>query len=239
MSHKILVVLPTYNEAENIVLMAESVLRILPTSKVAIVDDNSPDGTGLIAEEFARTCPDRVRVLHKEKKEGLGSAYLYAFRRVLSPDVDYVIQMDTDFSHPPELLPKLVDALATCDFVLASRYVPGGGITNWSLWRKILSWSGNLYARSVLGLRVRDLTGGYKAFHRHVLEKLLQYDIDSQGYSFQIETTSRAIADGFQCREIPFVFGERKSGKSKMSKRIILEALMKTIRLKSELKSLK
>ncbi len=232
---KTTVILPIYNEAENIRPIIEAVLRHLPEAHLLIVDDNSPDGSGVIADSLARERGGPIEVLHRPEKEGLGKAYLAAFRHLLKGETTQMIQMDADFSHPPELLPRLVEGLDHADFVLASRYVAGGGTQNWNWRRRALSRLGNLYARRALRLGVRDLTGGYKAYNRRVVEFLAGLPLDAAGYYFQIETTARALSQGFTCREIPFLFTERREGQSKMSRRIIGEAFYKTLRLRRSL----
>lgn len=231
-----LVILPTYNEAENLEPLVEQIFLRLPQILVLVVDDGSPDGTGEIADKLAEKYPGRVQVLKRTKKEGLGKAYLEAFEFVLTLNVDQIVQMDADFSHPPSLLPKLLEALKEYDFVLGSRYTSGGSIENWNLSRRLLSKMGNIYAKTILHLPVRDLTGGFKAFNRSVLEFLVHYPITSHGYYFQIETTARAIAAGFSFTEIPFTFTERRKGVSKMSKGIVWEALIKTFQLRKIVK---
>lgn len=229
---KTIIILPTYNEAENIETMVRKVFDQLPDARAMIVDDNSPDGTGKIADNLIQSYPNQVLVLHRNKKEGLGKAYLDAFKAVLNLDADQIIQMDADFSHPPTLLPKLILGLQNHDFVLGSRYIEGGKIKNWSAKRRLLSRAGNVYARTVLNLPFRDLTGGYKAFNRSVIEHLVKCPINSSGYCFQIETTVRALAAGFTCTEIPFTFTERTKGVSKLSEKVIWEALIRTFRLR-------
>lgn len=234
---KTFVVLPTYNEIENLQKMVEAILNQIPQAYLLIVDDSSPDGTGKIANQLCAEKPERVFVLHRLKKEGLGRAYLAGFKRALDLDAQIVIQMDADFSHPPGLLPLMIKECAHSDFVLASRYIPRGGTENWGLLRRLISKGGNLYARLILKSPVHDLTGGFKAFNRPVLEYLLSCAIQANGYSFQIEMTSRAIQKGFQFKEVPFIFVDRENGKSKMSKKIVFEALFKTYRLRKELQN--
>ncbi|MBF5046323.1 polyprenol monophosphomannose synthase [Aggregicoccus sp. 17bor-14] len=220
-----LVCIPTYNERENLEPIVRAVLAADPRVDILVVDDNSPDGTGQVADALAAELP-RVRVLHREKKQGLGRAYLHAFRWALAEPYAYVIEMDADFSHDPRYLPTLLDtAMAGADLVLGSRYVPGGGTVNWGVGRKLLSRGGSLYARSILGVRVRDLTGGFKCFSRRVLEALDLDAVGSSGYGFQIELTYRTLRKGFRVQEVPIVFEDRRVGKSKMSRRIFLEAL--------------
>ena len=216
------VVLPTYNERENLLRIVPAILAAWPELDVLVVDDSSPDGTGALADELAARDP-RVRVLHRQRKEGLGRAYLAGFAEVLGAGYGRILEMDADFSHDPARLPALLGTDA--DLVLGSRYVPGGSTVNWGLGRRILSRGGSLYARTILGLRIRDLTGGFKCFRRHVLEGLDLASVRSSGYAFQIELTYRAIKRGFKVLEVPITFVDRRVGKSKMSRRIVAEAL--------------
>ena len=216
------VVLPTYNERENLPLIVPRILEAAPQVDVLVVDDNSPDGTGTIADELAAREP-RVRVLHRPRKQGLGRAYLAGFAQALERGYGCVLEMDADFSHDPSRLPALLAADA--DLVLGSRYVPGGGTVNWGLGRRVLSRGGSLYARTILGVHVRDLTGGFKCFRREVLESLDLASVRSSGYAFQIELTYRALRRGFRVLEVPITFVDRRVGKSKMSRRIVAEAL--------------
>jgi len=218
-----LVCLPTYNERENL----ERMLRALAPLgvRVLVIDDNSPDGTGAIADELAAEL-DFVSVLHRPQKQGLGPAYLAGFREALAGDAEYILEMDCDFSHNPEDVPRLVQACADgADVALGSRYVPGGATEDWGRGRRIVSAGGSLYARTLLGIGVRDLTGGFKCFRREVLEQLDLDAIRSRGYAFQIETTYRAIRAGFRVTEVPIVFADRTHGASKMSRSIFLEAV--------------
>jgi dolichol-phosphate mannosyltransferase len=220
-----LVCIPTYNERENLEPIVRAVLAADPRVDILVVDDNSPDGTGQLADAIAAAEP-RVRVLHREKKQGLGRAYLHAFRWALAEPYAYIVEMDADFSHDPRYLPTLLDtAMAGADLVLGSRYVKGGGTVNWGLGRKVISRGGSLYARSILGVRVRDLTGGFKCFNRRVLETLDLDAVQSSGYGFQIELTYRTLRQGFRVQEVPIIFEDRRVGHSKMSRRIFLEAL--------------
>ena len=217
--------LPTYNEKENL----EAMLRALAPHdvRVLVVDDNSPDGTGQIADRLAAEL-DFVSVLHRERKEGLGPAYLAGFRRALADGAEFVLEMDCDFSHNPADVPRLVDACRQgADLALGSRYIPGGGTENWGLGRRIVSWGGSFYARVLLGVRVRDLTGGFKCYRRRVLETIDLDDIHSKGYAFQIEGTYRTIRKGFRVVEVPITFVDRTQGTSKMSRAIVLEAVKK------------
>ena len=217
--------LPTYNERENL----EAMVRALEPLgvRVLVVDDNSPDGTGEIADRLAGEL-DFVSVLHRERKEGLGPAYLAGFRRALADGAELILELDCDFSHDPSDVPRLVDACESgADLALGSRYVPGGGTENWGLGRRIVSWGGSFYARVLLGVGIRDLTGGFKCYRRRVLETIDLDAIDSKGYAFQIETTYRTLRKGFEVVEVPIRFVDRTAGQSKMSRSIFLEAVVK------------
>jgi len=220
--------LPTYNERENLEGMVRALARVFAEhgldGRVLVVDDASPDGTGELADRLGRELPF-VSVLHRPRKEGLGPAYLDAFRRALADGADLVLELDCDFSHDPEDVPRLVAAARAADLVLGSRYVPGGGTRNWSLGRRAISRFGSLYAQVMLGVRVRDLTGGFKCFHREVLEAIPLERVSAKGYAFQIEMTYRALRAGFRVAEVPIVFTDRAVGGSKMSRRIVLEAM--------------
>ena len=218
------VCLPTYNERENL----EPMLRALGDKgvRVLVVDDNSPDGTGEIADRLAREL-DYVDVLHRERKEGLGPAYLAGFRRALADGAELVLEMDCDFSHSPDDVPRLLAAAQDADLVLGSRYVRGGSIGNWGVVRRFVSSGGSLYARLLLGSEVRDLTGGFKCYRRRVLETIDLDEIRSKGYAFQIETTYRAARAGFRVLEVPIHFVDREEGGSKMSRTIVAEAVWK------------
>ena len=219
------VLLPTYNEAENLERIVSAVLEQLPASRrVLIVDDNSPDGTGEIADRLAEG-DESVEVLHRERKEGLGPAYLAGFRVALTGGAERIIEMDADFSHDPAYLPALIGATERADLAIGSRYVPGGGITDWGPMRRFISRGGSAYARAALGLPVKDLTGGFKCFRRIVLETINLDTIEARGYAFQVETTYRAIKAGFRVVEVPIVFKDRTDGTSKMSKSIVAEAM--------------
>jgi dolichol-phosphate mannosyltransferase len=222
---KATVCLPTYNEAENV----EKLVRALGPHgvNVLVIDDGSPDGTGGIADRLAAEL-DYVSVLHRTRKEGIGRAYIAGFEQVLAGDSELILEMDCDFSHDPADVPRLIAACeAGADLALGSRYVPGGGTRNWGLVRRIISWGGSFYARVLLGVRVRDLTGGFKCFRRHVLETLDLGAIESKGYAFQIETTYRVVRRGFRIVEVPIIFVDRTEGTSKMSRSIVLEAMLK------------
>ncbi len=217
-------VLPTYNEAENLEPLVAAALANLPESaRVLVVDDNSPDGTGQIADRLAAGEP-RIEVLHRAEKEGLGPAYVAGFRQALAAGAGRIMEMDSDFSHDPADLPRLLAATEEADVAIGSRYVSGGGVENWSRLRQAISRGGSTYARAVLGLPIRDLTGGFKCFRREVLEAIDLDAIASRGYAFQVEMTYRAIGLGFTVTEVPIVFRERRAGASKMSRSIVLEA---------------
>jgi dolichol-phosphate mannosyltransferase len=222
------VVLPTYNERENLETVVAGVRDALaaaaPEHTILIVDDSSPDGTGELADELAARDP-AIRVLHRPEKQGLGQAYIAGFQRALAEGAALVIEMDADMSHDPGYLPTMVGAARHFDLVLGSRYVPGGEVRNWGRMRRLVSRGGCWYARMVLGLGVRDLTGGFKCFRRDVLEALDLDEIRSQGYAFQVELTYRAVLRGFRVLEVPIVFTDRTVGQSKMSRRIVLEAI--------------
>jgi dolichol-phosphate mannosyltransferase len=223
-------ILPTYNEAENIQAIvaaaAEALAAAAPDGfRVLIVDDGSPDGTGRLADAMASEHP-WLEVLHRTEKNGIGPAYLAGFRHALDGGAGYVMEMDSDFSHDPADLARLLEAVYDgADLALGSRYVPGGGVSDWGLLRRFISEGGSTYARLVLGLRVRDLTGGFKCFRREVLEAIRFDSVRSQGYAFQVELTYRAAQAGFRIVEVPIVFRDRQRGTSKMSWRIAAEAM--------------
>ena len=220
-----LVCIPTYNERDNLEAIARAVLAAEPRVDILVVDDNSPDGTGQLADELAAKEP-RIRVLHREKKQGLGKAYLHAFSWALEHGYQYVIEMDADFSHDPTYLPGMLDrATRDADVVVGSRYVAGGGTRNWGAGRKLISRGGSLYARTILGVALRDLTSGFICWRRSALEALDLDAIKSNGYSFQIEMKYRALEAGLRVVEVPIVFVDRRVGQSKMSRRIFAEAL--------------
>jgi dolichol-phosphate mannosyltransferase len=219
------VCLPTYNERENLERMIEA---LEPHGvRVLVIDDNSPDGTGDLADRLAAE-RHWVSVLHRERKEGLGPAYLAGFRKVLTGDAEYVLEMDADLSHDPAVVPRLIETCTNgADVALGSRYVEGGGTENWGRGRRIVSAGGSLYARLLLGVPVRDLTGGFKCFRREVLERIDLDAVHSRGYAFQIELTYRALREGFRVVEVPIVFADRTRGHSKMSRGIFLEAVVR------------
>ena len=223
-------ILPTFNEADNLENMVLSALPRLaeasPEHHILVVDDNSPDGTGRIADPLAGEL-DGVEVLHRPGKQGLGRAYLAGFAHALDRGAELLMEMDCDFSHDPADLPRLIRAADEADLVLGSRYVPGGGVENWGALRRLLSRGGSWYARTLLRVPVRDLTGGFKCFHGRVLETIDLGGVHADGYGFQIELTYRAIQGGFRVKEIPIRFRERREGHSKMTARIALEAVWK------------
>jgi dolichol-phosphate mannosyltransferase len=230
MSARIWLVIPTYNEAENIAplvqAVAEEMAKIAPGEhRVLIVDDNSPDGTGKMADQLAQEM-DVVEVLHRPTKSGLGRAYIAGFEHALAGGAELVVEMDADFSHDPKYLGDLIAASENADLVLGSRYVPGGAVQNWGVLRKLISRGGSWYARTVLGIKVRDLTGGFKCIRRPVLETIDLASLRADGYVFQIEVTYRAIRSGFRVREVPILFVDRTAGASKMSSMIALEAML-------------
>ncbi len=218
-------VLPTYNEAGNVeAVVAEALANLPGDARLLIVDDSSPDGTGAIADRLAAAHAGRVEVLHRPAKGGLGPAYLAGFRRALEAGAGFVLEMDADFSHDPRDLPRLLAAAADADLVIGSRYVPGGGVAAWSAGRRLLSRGGSAYARAVLQVPVRDLTGGFKCFRREVLEGIDLDTVAAKGYAFQVEMTYRAFQCGFRVAEIPIVFRDRREGISKMTGAIAAEA---------------
>lgn len=231
---KITVVIPTYNEAENISKLIPILFDLpLETLHVLIVDDNSADGTGQIAEDLSRDWSGRVSVMHRPGKQGLGTAYIQGFGKAIAEGADAVGQMDADFSHPPEKLVELVETLNDCDVALGSRYVLGGSLDeNWPLWRKGLSGFGNWYARTILGLHIRDVTGGFRLFRKETLQNMPLERIRSNGYIFQVEMTYVATRLGYQFKEIPIHFADRRWGDSKMSFQIQVEAAVRVWKLR-------
>ncbi|HYH91680.1 MAG TPA: polyprenol monophosphomannose synthase [Candidatus Saccharimonadales bacterium] len=229
------VVLPTYDEADNIGPITEAVLEAVPTATLLVVDDGSPDGTGDLADGLAATDP-RVRVRHRPAKQGLGRAYLDGFGVALDGGATWIIQMDADFSHDPAALPSLLAPLVdgTADLVIGSRYTAGGGVVDWGIGRRIISRGGSLFARTVLGLSVNDLTGGFKAWRATTLAGIPFDGVHAGGYVFQIEMTFRAARSGARIREIPITFRDRRVGASKMSRRIVVEALVVVVQLRAE-----
>jgi dolichol-phosphate mannosyltransferase len=232
---RVVVCLPTYNERENLEPMVQALDDVVRAhdldARILVIDDSSPDGTGELADRLTGRFRF-VSVLHRPHKEGLGPAYLAGFLWALAADADRIVEMDCDFSHDPADLPRLIAATENADLVLGSRYVDGGGTRNWGLGRRAVSRFGSLYARALLGVPVRDLTGGFKCFRRSVLEGIGLERISTKGYAFQIETTYRALRAGFRVVEVPIVFSEREAGGSKMSRAIVLEAMTKVPELR-------
>jgi len=229
-----LVIIPTYNEKENIAAIIAEVLDQDPRISILVVDDNSPDGTGQIVDVLAAQ-EKRISVLHRQKKEGLGQAYIAGFRWAIAADYDFIFEMDADFSHRPEYLKDFLEAIEQNDLVLGSRYVSGINVINWPMSRLLLSYGANIYARVVTGLPVVDATGGFKCFRRQVLEAIDLDKVHASGYGFQIEMSMRAWKKGFRVKEIPIIFYDRTAGVSKMSMKIMWEAILLvwTLRLKS------
>lgn len=227
------IILPTYNEKKNLEEIVRAIFEVgIPGLRIIIVDDNSPDGTGRIADHLAATYPP-VEVIHRPRKEGLGKAYVAGFKQALAdPQTGYVFEMDADFSHQPKYLPVFLEKIKEADIVLGSRYVSGGGVANWGLARRFISQLANTVIRLVLGVPIRDLTGGFKCFRRRVLEELQFESMESSGYNFQIEVNYRAFRRGYRIMEIPIVFIERRAGQSKFSFAIMLESFRKVLKLR-------
>lgn len=222
----VLVIVPTYNERENLPSVLQRLHRAVPEVHVLVVDDGSPDGTGLLADELA-AADDRIHVLHRTEKAGLGAAYIAGFRWGLARGYATLVEMDADGSHAPEELPRLLAKVPTHDLVIGSRYVPGGKVVNWPKRREVLSRGGNFYSRVALGVRIKDITAGYRAYRRTVLEKLDLDEVASHGYCFQIDLGWRTLRAGFSVAEVPITFTERAVGESKMSGSIVREAVLK------------
>jgi dolichol-phosphate mannosyltransferase len=228
---KIVVVIPTYNEKENLEKLVQLVLAQHPDIHVLVVDDNSPDGTGLLADTLAVAIP-RIKVLHRQGKMGLGSAYREGFRIALADGADYIVEMDADFSHDPTVLPRFFEKMQDYDLVIGSRYLNGVSVVNWPLRRLMLSYCASVYTRMITGLRLADCTSGFKCFRREVLEAVDLKTIKSDGYSFQIEMNFRCKELGFRLGEVPIIFIDRHAGTSKMSKKIVREAVVMVWKLK-------
>ena len=228
MQVRLVVCLPTYNEIQNLEPMARALGEVFEREalegRILVIDDRSPDGTGELADRLAGELP-YVDVLHRRAKQGLGPAYIAGFRRALAEGAELVMEMDCDFSHSPDDVPRLVRAASEADLAIGSRYVPGGRVENWGAGRRLVSRAGSVYARLVLGIDVRDLTGGFKCFRRTVLETIDLDSISSLGYTFQVETTYRALRAGFRIEEVPIAFSDREIGGSKMTKMIVAEAV--------------
>jgi dolichol-phosphate mannosyltransferase len=230
---KTTIVIPTYNEAENLPKLMQALFSLsLPGLNLLIIDDNSSDGTGRLADEYAKKYPGRIRVLHRPGKMGLGTAYVTGFQMAVKSGADAVGQMDADFSHPPQKLIELAAALKSCDVAVGSRYIVGGGVDkDWPVWRKLLSAFGNWYARTILGMKLHDVTGGFRLYKKHVIQQLPFERIRSSGYVFQVETAYLITLLGLRFKEVPIYFAERQLGKSKMSFRIQVEAALRVWQL--------
>ena len=221
---KTLIIVPTYNELENIRRLLPELMALGPDIRVLVVDDNSPDGTGKLADELAAEY-DRISVLHRPGKLGLGSAYVAGFKYAVQQDVDCVFEMDADFSHDPAMIPRFIEEIASCDVVIGSRYISGINVVNWPMSRLLLSYFANIYTRVVTGMTIRDATSGFKCFRREVLENIDLDEVRSDGYAFQIEMNFRCWRKGYRIREIPIIFVDRRSGTSKLSQGVINEAV--------------
>ncbi len=221
---KVLVIIPTYNERTNIENMIKEVLNLPGDLEILVVDDNSPDGTGEYVKEVSKN-NSRVHLLQREGKLGLGTAYVAGFKYLLERDYDIAIQMDADFSHDPKVIPQFLEAIENNDLVIGSRYIQGVNVINWPMKRLLLSYFANMYTKIITGMPIKDATGGFKCFRREVLEAINLDNIHSNGYSFQIEMNFKAYRKGFRCKEIPIIFMDRVEGVSKMSKKIVREAI--------------
>jgi dolichol-phosphate mannosyltransferase len=235
------IVIPTYNEADNLPKMISALFQLpKPDLKLIVVDDNSPDQTGMIADDYADQIPGRISVIHRTGKLGLGSAYIQGFRKAIDDGAETVGQMDADFSHSPEKIIPMLSVLETCDVVLGSRYIPGGGVDEkWPVWRKGLSAFGNIYARMILNLPIRDTTGGFRIWRSQTLQRMPLERVRSNGYAFQVEMTYIAHHSGFRFKEVPIYFEDRRWGDSKMSFQIQLEAAIRVWQLLWEYRDLK
>ena len=228
---KAIVVIPTYNERDNIVRLSREILKQHPSLHILFVDDNSPDGTGIIADELA-AADDRITVIHRPGKLGLGSAYITGFKTALKTDADYIIEMDADFSHDPGVLPVFLETITGCDLVVGSRYLNGVSVVNWPIRRLILSYFASVYTRFVTGLKIMDCTSGFKCFRRSTLEAMNLDNVKSDGYSFQIEMNYLCMEKGLNIVEVPIIFIDRHAGSSKMSRKIVREAILMVWKLK-------
>ena len=226
---KTLIIIPTYNELENLRPLLQEIFSYAPKTDVLIVDDNSPDGTGKLADEIHNENP-QVHVLHRAGKLGLGTAYIAGFKYAVAHGYDAAFEMDADFSHDPRYLPDFLKAIEHADLVIGSRYIPGGGTPNWSFLRRFISGGGNIFARFMLGIPVQDCTAGFRCYRRQVLESIDLDTIQSQGYAFQVEMAYRVMRQGFKIVETPIVFMDRRIGKSKMSRKIVIEAFIYVLR---------
>ncbi len=235
MTRRGIVIIPTYNEIENIETIIEKIFALGLPLEILVVDDNSPDKTyEKVQELIDLTYPDRLHLIVREKKEGLGKAYIAGFKWALANDkgYDFIIEMDADLSHNPKYLPRFVEEIENYDLIIGSRYVEGGGATNWPLFRKAISYGGSFYSRMILGVTIMDITGGFKCFRREVLEAINLDNVITTGYAFQIEMNYKATLKNFRIKEVPIVFEERIAGKSKMTKKVFVEALGKVITLR-------
>ena len=228
---KTLIIIPTYNERENLRPLLDEIFVNAPQSDILVVDDNSPDGTGSLADQIAEE-DTRVHVLHRAGKLGLGTAYIAGFKYAIAHEYDAAFEMDADFSHDPRYLPNFLGAIESADLVIGSRYVQGGGTPNWSLLRRFISGGGNIYTRIVLGLPIHDCTAGYRCYRRSVLEQIDLDTVRSQGYAFQVELVHRVLQHGFKIVEIPIIFMDRRVGKSKMSRKIFIEGFVSVLRIR-------
>ncbi|KKQ57652.1 MAG: Glycosyl transferase family 2 [Parcubacteria group bacterium GW2011_GWA2_38_13] len=229
---KKIIIIPTYNERLNIEALIKKIFDLaIEDLHVLVVDDNSPDGTGELVESRKAQYP-HLDIIHREKKEGLGRAYVAGFKKALSDGADLIFEMDADFSHSPKYIPEFLAAIQESDLVLGSRYCRGGGVENWNFTRRMVSRFGNIYARTMLSVPIRDLTGGFKCYKRKVLEAINLNTLESVGYNFQIETTYKAYKAGFVIKEIPIIFTERREGKSKFQIKIMLESFLKVLALR-------
>ena len=236
-----IVVIPTYNEIDNIEIIIEKIFALDLNLDILVVDDSSPDNTyGKVRELIDEKYRDHLHLLIREKKEGLGKAYIEGFKWALANTnhYDFIIEMDADLSHNPKYLPQFVEQIDEYDMVIGSRYVEGGGATNWPLFRKAISYGGSLYSRAILGVKIKDITGGFKCFRREVLEQMNLDDILTSGYAFQIEINYKATLKNFRIKEVPIVFEQRVAGKSKMSKKVFIEALGKVVVLRMNKKNI-
>ncbi|MBI5478687.1 MAG: polyprenol monophosphomannose synthase [Deltaproteobacteria bacterium] len=232
MADSVLIILPTYNERDNLEPLVTAVHGSLPEARLLVIDDGSPDGTGELADRVA-TSDDRLEVIHRPGKQGLGTAYLLGFRHATDRGYDYVFEMDSDFSHDPRSLPDLLAAArGGADLVIGSRWVPGGGTVNWGFGRQLISRGGSFYARTILGVGIRDLTSGFKCFRRQTLERIDLPSVRSSGYSFQVEMNYRVLRAGMRIAEVPITFADRRVGQSKMSRAIFLEAVVMVWKLR-------
>jgi dolichol-phosphate mannosyltransferase len=233
---KTLIIIPTYNEIENLRPLLEAIFSYAPETDVLIVDDNSPDGTGKLADQIHEE-DQRVNVLHRAGKLGLGTAYIAGFKYAIEHNYDAAFEMDADFSHDPRYLPDFLRAIEHADLVIGSRYIAGGGTPNWSIGRRIISGGANIFAPFVLGIPVHDCTAGYRCYRREVLESIDLDAVQSQGYAFQVEMAYRVMKQGFKIVEIPIIFMDRRVGKSKMSRKIFIEALLYVLRTRFDRQS--